>query len=131
MLTDKELIFCEIYAKTLNYSRALKEAGYTNKNVTQAKNRLLEKQEINDYIAEKIREKTSSYANEDTVWHTLTNMLDHKTTVTKVFIVDKTIVEKQVPIEPLVKLKACDMLAKLLGMYDRAGEDNDNAEYVD
>lgn len=130
MLTDKELVFCDVYVKTLNYSKALRDAGYTNKNQSEAKRKLLSKQEINDYIAYKLREKTDNVANEDDVWQTLTRLIDTKTTVSKIFVVDKTLVEKQVPVDTQSVLKACDMLAKLLGMYDKKDVD-DNVELPD
>lgn len=131
-MTDQQRLFCDIYIKTLSQSEAVKGANYSNSNIHTQFNRLMDKPEIKNYINLALHGKSEKYnVDENKIWEHLSFVLNPGNRVKKVFVIDKKIIEYDVPIDLNVQLKACDMLAKLLGMYDKKDDNFYDIELPD
>ena len=130
-MNDKEKLFADTYIETLNLATSATIAGYNSSNTTRTYQRLMNKPEIALYIKNGLNEKARLYkVDESSLWKVLMEALDKTTTEPKYFVIDKQIIERQVPLDWNTKFKWWDSACKLLGMYDREKED-DNIELPD
>ncbi len=118
-LTDRQKRFCEEYIVDCNATQAAIRAGYSEKTAYSIGQRLLKKVEVQNYIAELMRNiKSNNIADATEVMEHLTSVMrGEQTEKTPIWIGDGIQKVIDIDVSARDRLKAAELLGKRYGLF--------------